>query len=90
MKKLNLPTTSAGYIIEHILKMTNFRIGDAQISEAHHNFIVNVGDATADDYLAVIKEIIKKTEASLGIRLIPEIFLIGFTQQEQEEISIKR
>ena len=86
MKKLNLPTTSAGYIIEHILKMTNFRIGDAQISKAHHNFIVNVGDATADDYLAIIKEIIKRTKETLGIELIPEIFLIGFTGREQEGI----
>ncbi len=86
MKKLNLPTTSAGYIIEHILKMTNFRIGDAQVSKAHHNFIVNIGDATAEDYLAVIKEIIKRTKDALGIELIPEIFLIGFTEEEKKGI----
>ena len=86
MQRLSLPTTSAGYIIEHILKMTDFRVGDAMISEAHHNFIINVGNATAEDYIAVMREIIQRTKTMLGVQLIPEIFLMGFTAQELEGI----
>lgn len=86
MKKLKYPTTSAGYIIEHILKMTSFRIGDAQVSKAHHNFIVNLGNATSSDYLAVIKEIIKRTKEKIGIKLVPEIVFLGFSKNELKEV----
>jgi len=76
-EKLGYPTTSAGYIIEHPLKMTGFRIGDAMIATTHHNFIVNMGKATAKDYLAVIKEIQKRSKKEVGIELIPEIVMLG-------------
>jgi len=76
-EKFNYPTTSAGYIIEHVLGMSDFHIGDAYISTAHHNFIVNNGEATAKDYIAVINEIQKRTKEKLGIELVPEIFYLG-------------
>lgn len=86
MQKLSLPTTSAGYIVEHILKMSNFRIGDAMVSENHHNFIINTGNATAESYLSVMREIIERTKKTCGIQLIPEIFLLGFTDREIENL----
>jgi UDP-N-acetylmuramate dehydrogenase len=81
-EKFGYPTTGTGYIVEHILKMTGFRIGDAAISTAHHNFIINEGKATAKDYLAVMKEIAQRTHKELDIKLIPEIILLGFSEDE--------
>jgi UDP-N-acetylmuramate dehydrogenase len=85
--KLGFPTTSVGFIIEHELNMTDFRIGDAAISPEHHNFIVNLGKATASDYLAVVKEIYKRTKEKLGIELVPEIFFLGFKDKQIKEFK---
>jgi UDP-N-acetylmuramate dehydrogenase len=84
-EKLGVPTTSIGFIVEHLLKMTSFRIGDAAVSDKHSNFIVNVGHATAKDYLAVMKKIYQRAKDELGVILVPEIFFIGFTESEIEE-----
>jgi UDP-N-acetylmuramate dehydrogenase len=85
--KLGFPTTSVGYIVEHELKMTDFRVGDAAISANHHNFIVNLGNATASDYLKVVKEIYRRTKVKLGIELVPEIFFMGFEDEEIKEFK---
>lgn len=84
-EKLGIPTTSAGFVIEHLLKMTEFKKGDAAISKEHHNFIVNRGNATAKDYLAVMKEIYLRAKSQLGITLVPEVFLLGFNEKEIKE-----
>lgn len=84
-EKLNLPTTSAGFIVEYLLKMTDFRIGDAAISKDHHNFIVNEGKATANDYLKVMKTIYERAKKELGLIMVPEIFLLGFDDKEIQE-----
>ncbi len=76
-EKFNYPTTSVGYIVEHVLNMKGFHIGDAYISPNHHNFIENKGNATAKDYLAVINEIVNRTKEKLGIDLELEIFKLG-------------
>lgn len=85
--ELGIPTTSAGFVIEHLLKMTGFRIGDAAISKDHHNFIVNDGKATASEYLAVMKEIYRRAKTELGIELVPEIFFMGFDSEEIKEFK---
>lgn len=84
--KLGYPTTSVGYVVEHILNKKGFQIGDAKVSEKHAAFIENTGNATAKDYLAVIKTIISETKQKTGITLRPEIFFLGFSQSELEGI----
>ncbi len=76
-EQLGLPTTSFGYVIEHVLQMQGFRIGDAKISDKHKAFIENLGNATAKDYLAVIQSIQQKTIEKLGFKPELEIFLLG-------------
>jgi UDP-N-acetylmuramate dehydrogenase len=83
--RLKIPTTSTGFVIEHLLKMSQYCVGDACVSEKHHNFIVNKGKATAQDYLAVMKKIYKKAKNELGITLVPEIFLLGFDEDMIKE-----
>ncbi len=72
----NPPGDHAGRLIEAAgLKGT--RIGDAQISEKHANFIVNRGKATAADVLRLIKLIGKTVEDQAGLTLELEIRIVG-------------
>ena len=66
----------AGQIID-ALGLKGTRIGGAQISEKHGNFIVNTGNATAKDILALIDTVQKRVWEERGIRLEPEVRIIG-------------
>lgn len=67
---------SAGKLIE-AAKLKGRRVGDAQVSDKHANFIVNLGKAKAKDVLELM-EIVKKTVLETqGVRLEPEIKIIG-------------
>jgi UDP-N-acetylmuramate dehydrogenase len=67
---------SAGKLIEEA-KLKGRRVGDAQVSDRHANFIVNLGKATARDVLQLM-EIVKQTVVEVhGVRLEPEITIIG-------------
>ncbi|MBU0569491.1 FAD-binding protein [Patescibacteria group bacterium] len=84
-KKLDIPTTSIGFVVEHMLGLSGLRIGEAAVSEKHNNFIVNQGYATAKDYLSVMKKIFQEAKKKLKITLVPEIFLLGFEENEIKE-----
>jgi len=85
---LKYPTVSVGYIVEHVLNLSGFRVGDAAISLAHHNFIENKGNANATDYLKVIKEIQKRAKEQIGFTFKPEIFFMGFDPQELQDALV--
>lgn len=64
--------TYAGKLIE-ACGLKGYRINDAAISEKHANFIVNLGEATANDIAALISFIQKTVLEKHGIELIPEV-----------------
>lgn len=66
----------AGKLIQDAGLM-GFSIGGAQISTKHAGFIVNTGNATAADVLALIEHVRKTVFAQSGIMLEPEVRLIG-------------
>lgn len=68
---------SAAKLIDD-LGLKGTRIGDAQISEKHANFIVNLGSAKAADVLALIELAARRVEESHGIKLTTEVRLLGF------------
>ncbi len=68
--------TPAGQLIDE-LGLKGYRIGDARISEKHGNFIVNEGHATAADVLALMAFIRDEVYEKRGIRLSPEVQIIG-------------
>ena len=76
-ERLGLPTGSVGYLVEHVLKLSGFRVGDAAVSDAHKNFIVNVGSATASDFVGVRTESVMRAKEKCGIDLESEIILMG-------------
>jgi UDP-N-acetylmuramate dehydrogenase len=53
------------------------RIGDAEISPIHANFIINTGNARAKDVLELILLIQQTVLSKHGIRMLPEIQIIG-------------
>lgn len=73
----NPPGDAAGRIIDQELNLKGYRIGDAQISPKHANFILNLGQATATDYKAVIDHVIQTAKTKLNLTLEPEIIFWG-------------
>ena len=57
--------------------LKGLRIGDAQVSEKHAGFIVNLGSATASDILALMAEVQSRVLAASGITLEPEVRILG-------------
>jgi len=53
------------------------RIGKAQISEQHANFVLNLGGATAADIVALIKLAQERVRERFGIELEPEVAMVG-------------
>lgn len=53
------------------------RVGDAQVSEKHCNFLINLGAATAADIEALGEEVRRRVLAHSGVRLEWEIRRIG-------------
>ena len=65
----------AGHLIESA-GLKGFRIGGASVSIKHANFIVNKGDASAEDVMRLIKHIQTVVEKKSGIKLEQEIIVI--------------
>jgi UDP-N-acetylmuramate dehydrogenase len=53
------------------------RIGGAQISPRHGNFIENAGDALATDALALMAEARRRALDEFGVELVHEVRLVG-------------
>ena len=67
---------SAGKLIEDT-GLKGYQIGGAMISPKHANFIVNTGNATYEDIIALIEYTQKKVEETYGIKLLLEQEIIG-------------
>jgi UDP-N-acetylmuramate dehydrogenase len=72
----NPPGRFAGQLLEEV-GAKGLRQGGACVSEVHANFIVNRGGATAADVRALMREMGERVFARSGIRLQPEIKLVG-------------
>lgn len=66
----------AGKLIE-VAGLKGFSIGGAKISEMHGNFIVNAGNATAGDVLALIQHVKDTIYSLYEIRMETEVEIIG-------------
>lgn len=67
---------TAGALIEKT-GLKGYRIGNAQISERHANFIVNLGGATATDIQRLIHHVQNEVEARWAVRLQTEVKFVG-------------
>jgi UDP-N-acetylmuramate dehydrogenase len=66
----------AGRLIEQV-GLKGYRIGGVKVSEKHANYLVNIGNATANDVRNLIKLIQDKVKSDLGYTLQTEISFVG-------------
>ena len=57
--------------------LKGLRVGDAMVSDKHCGFIINAGNATADNVLELLKQVQDEVFAQFGIMLEPEIKMVG-------------
>lgn len=66
----------AGALIEQS-GLKGFSVGDAQVSELHAGFIINKGEASASDVIALCKHVQDTVYEKFGVRLEPEVRIVG-------------
>lgn len=80
-ESLQIPTlekiTSAGYLIDKA-GLKGKRIGNAMISGLHANFIVNLGGATANDVMQLVKLAKDEVYRMFQVHLRMEVKRVGF------------
>jgi len=72
----NPPGNSAGRLIDEA-GLKGERVGDAEVSTVHANFIVNRGHATSADIIGLVKKIRARVKSTKGVDLEPEVLLYG-------------
>ena len=72
----NPPGNSAGRLIDQS-GLKGERVGDAEVSAIHANFIVNRGGATSADLIELVRRVRARVRASQGVELEPEVLLYG-------------
>lgn len=83
-KEVDVPPTmlakkriSAGWLIDQ-MDLKGKKIGGAQISPEHGNFVINVGGATADDVVQLSAYVKTQARNRFGIQLQEEVQYLGF------------
>jgi UDP-N-acetylmuramate dehydrogenase len=72
----NPPGDWAGRLIE-AAGAKGWRVGEAQVSEKHANFIVNLGEARAEEVLLLISKVRRQVAEKFGVQLELEILPLG-------------
>lgn len=65
----------SGFLIDKC-ELRGKKFGDAQISEKHANFIINIGNAKANDIIKLISLVKAKVKKKFGIKLQEEIIIV--------------
>ena len=73
----NPPGDSAGRLVD-AAGLKGFRVGSATVSPKHANFVQADEGGRADDVMALIREVRRRVEETTGVRLEPELRLVGF------------
>lgn len=76
----NPPGDHAARLIE-AAGLKGYRIGGAEVSPKHANFIINVGDASAADIEALIDHVQHTVREVHGVELVHEVRIVGMPSQ---------
>jgi UDP-N-acetylmuramate--alanine ligase len=72
----NPPGASAGRLIDES-GLKGMRVGGAEVSRVHANFVINCGDATSADVLELVRRVRAAVRQAKGVDLEPEVLLYG-------------
>jgi UDP-N-acetylmuramate dehydrogenase len=67
----------AGWVIDHV-GLRGKRVGGAMVSTIHPNYLINTGDATAEDIMMLSSVVKQRVRDELNVRLIEEVQMLGF------------
>ena len=84
----NPPGDSAGRLIESA-GWKGKRMGGAQVSDKHANFIINTGNAKAKDVLALIEAISRDVKSKFGIKLQTEVAYFNDARSTRRDARIE-
>ncbi|NLG58006.1 MAG: UDP-N-acetylmuramate dehydrogenase [Clostridiales bacterium] len=65
----------AGALIEQA-GLKGLKVGDAQVSEKHAGFLINLGKATTADFLSLKDQVQRRVQETSGVMLEPEVRII--------------
>jgi len=82
----NPPGTYAAKLIEQA-GLKGKRVGNAQISEKHANFIVNLGEAKAADVVTLVDLVRRTVHQNTGVPLELEVKLVGFSDDVRQKVA---
>ena len=57
--------------------LRGYTVGGAQVSQKHCGFVINTGNATAEDVYTLIKDVQNKVNDTFGVMLEPEVIMVG-------------
>lgn len=57
--------------------LRGYRVGGARVSEKHCGFVINTGDATAEDVCSLMKHVTETVYEKFGVTLEPEVKFLG-------------
>ncbi len=57
--------------------LRGYQVGGAAVSEKHCGFVINKDNATAEEFLTVIRDVIRIVDDKFGVRLEPEVKFLG-------------
>lgn len=72
----NPPGDSAGRLID-AAGLKGERVGGAEVSTVHANFIINRGGATSADVITLVRRVRERVQGASGVTLEPEVLLYG-------------
>ncbi len=72
----NFPDVPAGKIIEQA-GLKGIKVGGAEVSKKHANFIVNTGEATAADIMTLMEKVRQVVKEKYALELQPEVKIVG-------------
>ncbi|MBQ3558617.1 MAG: UDP-N-acetylmuramate dehydrogenase [Agathobacter sp.] len=66
----------AGKLIQDA-DLRGYQVGGAQVSEKHCGFVINTGDATAEDVIQLMEDVKKIVWDKFQVELVPEVKIMG-------------
>lgn len=76
----------AGKLIEDA-GLRGYTVGGAQVSEKHCGFVINRGEATAEDVLTLMADVHERVLAGFGVGLEPEVRMLGDFSKLPERVK---
>ncbi len=76
---MSIPTPGYTRSVDYLLTKAGVngkKTGDAMLSEAHPSYLINLGNATGDDMIALLRDVISIVRKEFGVRLRTTVTLI--------------